>query len=381
MRGLEKVADRAEALKPRGTPGFVERELTTHYDEHGGVTGSSLKEAPASVHDEGGIGAGPARDGHDGYRIKGVSTYFDASGQQRAQWVKTTADGEARDIAMRAAFDAMAAELPRLPVTATPAPSDSKLCNLFTFTDSHVGMLAWGKEGGEDWDLGIAEETLVGSFQHMIAAAPRARVAVVNQLGDFLHFDSLEAKTPTNHHLLDADGRFRKVIAAAIRILRRIIDMALATHDQVHVIMAEGNHDIASSAWLQVMFAALYENEPRVTVNDSMLPYYVFQHGRVMLGFHHGHMKKSEALPLLFAAQYPEIWGTTRYRFAHVGHRHHVEEKEHSGMKVVQHSTLSARDAYAARGGWHSERQAIAITYHEEYGEVARATVTPGMLA
>jgi hypothetical protein len=82
----------------------------------------------------------------------------------------------------------------------------------------------------------------------------------------------------------------------------------------------------------------------------------------------------------LFAATFPALWGATTKRYCHVGHRHHVDEKEHSGMKVTQHSTLAARDAYAARGGWTSERQAVAITYHAKYGEVGRVTVTPEML-
>jgi hypothetical protein len=50
-------------------------------------------------------------------------------------------------------------------------------------------------------------------------------------------------------------------------------------------------------------------------------------------------------------------------------------------MYVVQHSTLAARDAYAARGGWMSERTIKAITYHSKYGEVGRITVTPEMFA
>ena len=40
----------------------------------------------------------------------------------------------------------------------------------------------------------------------------------------------------------------------------------------------------------------------------------------------------------------------------------------------------SNTDAYAARGGWHSERQATSITYHSRWGQVARHTVTPEML-
>lgn len=50
-------------------------------------------------------------------------------------------------------------------------------------------------------------------------------------------------------------------------------------------------------------------------------------------------------------------------------------------MTVIQHSTLAARDAYAARGGWMSERHVTSITYSDKYGQVARNTVTPEMLS
>jgi hypothetical protein len=214
----------------------------------------------------------------------------------------------------------------------------------------------------------------------MVNAAPAAKVGIVAQLGDFLHSDGLAAVTPTSGHLLDQDGRFPKVVQAAIRILRRVVELALAKHETVVVLMAEGNHDLASSVWLRAMFQALYEHEPRVQVIDSELPYYVYQHGQTMLAWHHGHLKKNDDLPILFASQFPKIWGNTVKRYAHCGHRHHVEEKEHSGITVIQHSTLAARDAYASRGGWMSERQCTAITYHADFGQVARNTVTPEMI-
>ena len=44
-------------------------------------------------------------------------------------------------------------------------------------------------------------------------------------------------------------------------------------------------------------------------------------------------------------------------------------------MTVHQHPTL------AARGGWIAHRQVAALTYHARFGEVARNTVTPKMLA
>jgi len=318
-----------------------------------------------------------------GQMLKGTSTLY-KDGQPVLQWVKTRADAAQLEEFMRAAAAAMAEELPRAKPAKAPRATVDKLASVYTLTDSHVGALCWHRENLEangDWDLAIAERTLTGCFEHMVKASPPARVGIVAQLGDFLHSDGLEAKTPTSGHILDQDGRFPKVVQSAIRILRRVIGFALERHEKVVVLMAEGNHDLASSVWLRAMFKALYENEPRVEVIDSELPYYVYQHGETMLAWHHGHLKKNDQLPLLFAAQFPKVWGGTTRRYAHTGHRHHFEEKEHSGMTVVQHSTLAARDAYAARGGWMSERQCTAITYHSEFGQVCRNTVTPEMLA
>lgn len=320
------------------------------------------------------------RTAPDPFIVKGVSTYYNRDGKPTGQWVKSQLDRERHQEILRAAAEAMAEDLPRLDPIERPSQTQDELCNLYTFTDCHMGMLAWHKEAGDDWDIRIAEHTLVGCFEQMIAAAPAARIGIVNQLGDFLHYDSLTAVTPTNGHILDADGRFSKMVSATIRTLRRIIDIALMRHDEVHVILAEGNHDMASSVWLRHMFKALYENEPRVTINNNELPYYVYRHGTVMLGFHHGHLSKNNQLPLLFAAQYPEIWGATTKRYVHSGHQHHKDEKEHAGVTVVQHPTLAARDAYAARGGWIAEREATAMTYHSRFGLVARNTVTPEML-
>jgi hypothetical protein len=311
---------------------------------------------------------------------KGISTYYDKDGKVTGQWVKSSLDDEKAQAAKQAALVALAEDLPRLPPLPNAPACDSRLATVYTLTDAHVGAMAWHKEGGADWDLKIAEATLVGCFEKMVIASPAAAVGVVAQLGDFLHADGISAVTPTSGHLLDADGRFAKVVQVAVRLLRRVVDMALAKHERVVVLMAEGNHDITSSIWLRTMFAALYENEPRVQVIDSPLPYYCLQHGKTMLAWHHGHLKKNDQLPILFAAQFPQVWGSTTKRYAHTGHRHHVEEKEHSGMSVMQHTTLTARDAYAARGGWISDRAVTAVTYHDEFGKHSTVTICPEML-
>lgn len=316
----------------------------------------------------------------DGFMLKGISTLRDASGNIKLQWEKVEADKERQHELMIAVIEDMCKNIPRLIKLPKPKQTLSNLLNLYTFTDYHMGMLAWHKEGGADWDLEIAEKMLGDCFKYMVAGAPQAKHAVILQLGDFLHTDGLLPVTPLHGHILDTDSRFSKIVTVTIRALRNLVDMALLKHETVHVVMAEGNHDMAGSVWLRAMFRVLYEDEPRVTVNESELPYYAHRFGNVMLGFSHGHMKKRDNMPLLFAAQFSKIWGETTKRYIHCGHLHHEKVGEHSGVKVIQHPTLSARDSFASRGGFISERQAECITYHSEFGKVASNIVTPEML-
>lgn len=313
---------------------------------------------------------------------RGHSTYYDRDGKPTQQWVKSRLDDQKYQEMLTAAAAAMAEELPRL--TPLPAPVldgfAAKLANLYVLTDIHLGMLAWHREGGANWDLKIAERTVTDMFMLMLDRAQSADTAIICNLGDWFHSDSLVPVTPTSGHVLDQDGRFPKMVKAGIRLMRRVVDEALRRHKRVVVLMAEGNHDLVGSLWLQGLLAAIYEEEPRVEVVESPLPYYALAHGKTALFFHHGHKKKIEQLPLLFAAQFPEIWGQTTKRYAHTGHLHHLDERERPGVKVTQHPTIAARDSHAARGGWLSERQASAVTYHSEFGKVAETIITPEML-
>ncbi len=315
-----------------------------------------------------------------GYVAKGVSTYYNAEGKPSGQWVKASLSHQALVDAMREAVDGFKDEILPASVNVAPAATEDHLCNLYTFTDYHLGMLAWHKEGGSDWNISLAEKTIIAALSQMIDQSPKAHTAVLNIQGDFLHTDGKTPVTPASKHVLDADSRFPKIRRSAIRVIRSLVAMSLQRHQEVHLIIAEGNHDEESAGWLSDLFAVHYEDEPRLSVSDAVLPFYVFEWGNTMLGVHHGHKVKNESLPLLFAAQFPQEWGRTTRREIHCGHRHHRDEKEYNGVTVVQHPTLAARDAYAARGGWIADRAAWAITYHKKFGAVGRVMITTEML-
>lgn len=316
----------------------------------------------------------------DGFKVKGVSTYYDADGKPRGQWVKSSEDRERMAEIMRETVEAMKSEI--LPEKAVHGPAHTldKLLNCYVITDYHIGMKAWGEETGADWDTKIAEDTLVRWFGAAIAKSPDARIGVFAQLGDFLHWDGNAPVTPTSGHIVDADTRMQMVIRVAIRAIRRITAMLLQKHEQVILLMAEGNHDIASSMWLRELFAALYAEEPRITVETSPDPYYCIEHGQTSLFFHHGHKKKLDQLETVFVAKFREVYGRTRFSYAHTGHLHHNVLLERNTMQLEQHRTLAAPDSHASRGGWMSGRDAKVITYHADRGDVGRVIVSAEML-
>ena len=319
----------------------------------------------------------------DGFHVKGVSTLYtngENGTQVSAQWVKTNIDRERQDELMREAVQALSEDIKRAKPVKPPKHGDDDLLNAYVITDYHLGMKAWGEETGGDWDTKIAEDLLYRWFATAVKSAPKARHGLLIQLGDWLHFDGMDAVTPQSGHLLDADTRFQKLVRVTIRAFRRIIAEMLERHETVKVIMAEGNHDLSASAWMRELFAAHYDQEPRVTVDISPDPYYCHEFGQNSIFAHHGHKRRTGDIDRVFTAKFREVFGRTKHSHAHLGHLHNERVVESSLMLVEQHRTLAAPDAYASRGGWVSGRSAKVITYHREYGKVGEVQISPEMV-
>lgn len=283
--------------------------------------------------------------------------------------------------ALRASWEALRATLVPLPPQAQVQQAlSSRLKNQFVFSDVHIGLLPAEtfKSNPEE-----AEFIITASFENMILRSPKAKSAILVVLGDWFHFDSLLPITPTSHNVLSASMNYSQMVESGIRVLRRLITAALFHHEEVEVVICEGNHDIATSHFLRMMFKALYENEPRIKFIDSDNPFYVQEFGRTFLGYHHGHikgLKDEKELALMFASQFAKEWGNTERRFIHTGHLHHFVRKKVAGAHLIQHPTLAMLDSFAKRHGYDFEPSAICTTYSYDYGEVGTIIVSPDML-
>ena len=315
-----------------------------------------------------------------GYKVKGVSTLYNEDGQLTAQWVKSQADDKARAEALLEAIENASSALPRFKPVKAPKTVDEDLASLLTITDFHLGMKAWHASDGEDWDVKIAKDVFLNAINDMLVGSPRSGVGILNQLGDFFHWDGLIPVTPTSQHvLIGTDDRYSKLVEMTIAIMDEAIKMMLGRFGKVVVVQAEGNHDLSSSVWMRKYIKHRFADDDRVEVIDNDFPYYAYLHGHTMLGFHHGHKMRMANLQKLFASEprFREMWGKARHAYIHCGHLHHERVLDDAGCTIEQHPTLAARDHYSSSHGYVSQRGAKVITYDKSDGEIHRVTVRP----
>lgn len=316
-----------------------------------------------------------------GFTVKGTSTLYDMqTGQARVQWVKTKQDGS--DEALQAIIDGLKDEVPRCePTPCTETDFENVLVG-YPIGDHHVGMLAHSEEAETDYDLTHAEMLLRTAMGRLSNAVPASQEGLVAVLGDFLHFDGWSAVTPTNGHLLDADGRFYRLVRAALRMLRHAVSCALNRHKHVTLSITIGNHDLASAVWLMEAMSMFYEDEPRVTVDTSPSHFKYHRFGKNLIGIHHGHGRAARPgdLPGIMANDRAEDWGETVHRTWWTGHIHTKTAFETPGCTVESFRILPPADAYAANMGYRSKRTMQAIVFDKEYGERERHTITPEMM-
>lgn len=317
----------------------------------------------------------------EGFRVKGISTYYDIDGAVRGQWVKSTAVQENQEQIRQAFLDAMRDEIKRIEPAEFAGNPKPELLNVYVYGDPHIGLRTWEDETGQNHDLDMAWKLFTTAHDDLVKRSPDADTAIILNLGDYFHSDDGRNMTLRSGHPLDlGDGRYQKVRKVGFKILRYMIDAALRKHQNVIVWNIQGNHDEYSAIDLSLWLEVAYENESRVNVSTSPNKFYFYQHGVVMLSAAHGDTVKPDQMLGVMAADRAEMWGQTKHRYAHLGHVHHKMMKDLAGVAVESHRVLQPNDLYAHTNAYRSQRDATCITYHAKYGEYARVTVNPSVI-
>lgn len=303
------------------------------------------------------------------------STLRNADGKVVAEWIKTQkSKDDERSALLEALKDLDKGWKKPGKITKPKGLMSSEILNTITIGDAHLGALSWAEETGQDFDLKIAESNLFTAIDHLIGLAPKAKQALLIEVGDFFHSDSSRNET-TKGTRVDVDSRWAKVLRVGIRAMRRAIDRLLETHENVHVICSSGNHDAHTSIMLALALDQFYENEKRVSIDTSPGKFHYYRFGKVLLGITHGDTTKYKDLPGIMAVDRARDWGETEFRYFLGGHVHHDQLKEFPGCIVETFRTLAPSDAWHKGQGYRSGQDLKLDVYHKDYGRVNRHIV------
>lgn len=363
---LDSAAKRGLMLDtPAAMPGFQIKKVSTKEDEQGRVLQRHIQQ----VHDTGDQFELP-----EGHVVKGVSALVDANGNTVQQWIKTKVDSVVPDLtaALKVAFEQYEGAAPLI---AAPQVTDAELLSVYPIADQHVGLLAWGEETGEDYDLKIGVQRLRQSMAELVTQAKPSRNAVILNLGDWQHTDDAKNMTPRSGAILDVDSRYFKILTAGVQLMMDCIDLALSKHEHVLVRNLPGNHDPHASIALTVALSAFYAKNSRVTIDDDPGDLFFFRFGRTLIGATHGHKMKPDRMAMTLASRCREDWGATDYHWFLFGHIHHETAKEVGGVRCESFQTLAANDAHHASSGYNAGKSLQCVTLHRQMGEVGRHRV------
>jgi hypothetical protein len=350
-------------------PGFVVKEHNTRYDGDGVLKGQTIKT---------GLDAGEVYQMPAGLVLKGESALVDQDGRVFLKWVKSREGAERTQNLIDALLEVFAEYKGAAPVIEPPAFVDDELLTLYPLPDLHLGMYAWGREVGEDYDVPIAVAIATSGISDLVAQARPTKRAVILGLGDYFHANDSKNVTPTSKHLLDVDGRWAKVYLAGARLAVAIVGIVAQKHEEVEVVLLPGNHDEDAAITLRVALSLLYAGSPRITVNDSPGLFWYRRFGASLIGATHGHTMKLEQMPLVLANDRREDWGLARFRYFFSGHVHHDAAKTIGGVHVESITSPAVRDAWTTGAGHRSVRSLTSVTFHIERGRIWRHWVDSG---
>lgn len=251
-----------------------------------------------------------------------------------------------------------------------PRQTTLGLMTCYPLFDVHMGLKSLARISGEDYDLEIATERLQRGMVTCMARTPDSERGIIINGGDFTHADDDTNQTPTNRHILDVAGRNYTIVDAAVECISSLIELALTKHIQVEYYSVPGNHDPKNWNTLMVALAQRYRNNHRVKIERSPLEFSIIQNGLVLLLITHGHRRKPEAIPLWFAAEFPDLWQQSKVRRLWTGHFHGRASQQFPGMLWEQMPPLTTRDHYSFNNfyGDHSEFQSISF---DQRGEIS----------
>lgn len=246
-----------------------------------------------------------------------------------------------------------------------PPEDISEFANWIALADLHVG--------GHYSDP-LLEVEFNKTIDHLVTLLPKAKHAVLYELGDILEANDHKGVTPASGNLLDVirhDHLSNSLLA--VKLVRRFLYRLLETHDTVEAHFIKGNHD--ESAYIAVMIALAehFADNPRVNIVVSDEEFRVVTWGECAAFPNHGHTMKWPDLKDVFCDQFADEWAAAKaHRIIMTAHYHTDRKIDLVGCVAEHFRTLHRPNKWAKSKGFFARGSLTAMTVHAERGEEHR---------
>jgi hypothetical protein len=306
------------------------------------------------------------------YIATGHSTLY-KDGKPVIQWVKTKLDNQAYLELIKEAVTDFVCDIPALNVINAPLDYQTDIIPWIQIGDAHLGMLAHAAEIGENFDLKIAETEICAAIGILIDELPNCERLVINDLGDFTHYENFSATTESSGHALDYDTRFPKMITVYSRVMRFIVEKALSKAQNVDVIVNQGNHSRTNDIWMAELLRVAYGHTKRVNVLNNDNVFIAYRMGNTLVMTHHSDKCKPSMLANVMTSDFRRDFGETEHHYIDIGHVHHgMVMKEHPSIFIESFNHLASLDRWAHDSGYRNRKSITVIKRSKKYGDLGR---------
>ena len=223
--------------------------------------------------------------------------------------------------------------------------------------DAHFAKLSWGVETLRvDYDLDIAVANYMQVIEQNLewgsVFKPEKIFFIVGN--DLLHSENYSGTTPSGHNILDVDTRLPKLIEAALEINVKAVYKCREVAP-TEVLWIPGNHDPTASLWLCMALQHHFKDDEHVKVDVTPAVRKARLWGNLLVGWTHMITGRHASWANELAQAFPALWGQSKYREWHHGHKHKKGEVKttpvitQGGVLMRQLTALSPIDA------WHFE--------------------------
>lgn len=353
--------------------GNSQRQISKQLGKHRSSIQDSLHRLEKKAVKSGLLNAYTEEAGAGAGRFVGKVTTHIKNGEINQEWIRT--DNTVEDVMahLETAVKVLSEDINgNSEIITAPLHNNKDLVSVYPLFDKHFGMMAWGDEVGEDYDLSIAKSRETSIFKYLVDSQPDSKDALIVFGGDYFHCDDDNQVTPAHKNKVDVDGRSFKVFGVGVEMAKTYIKLVLQKHKHVTVEVIAGNHDPVLTTPLLYVLHAYYSNNKRVTVVFKPCRFSYYEFGNTLIAFQHGDKMKQERMYQVVTSDQREAWGRVKYCHIFTGHFHRERTIDIGLCKLESLRTTIPNEAYATDAGYRSPRTAYAITFSRNGGEVGR---------